>query len=70
MFGYDYLKQEEFYFPYSDIEKTFIDMVYFKEKLSEEALKNIIAGINRKKLNSYLRLYSKKMKERVLKIIG
>ena len=38
MFGVDYFQDGNFCFPYSDIEKTFIDMVYFKEELSREAL--------------------------------
>jgi len=30
-FGIEYLRQGDFYYPYSDIEKTFIDFMYFKE---------------------------------------
>ncbi|MEM4702894.1 MAG: hypothetical protein QXP53_00165 [Candidatus Pacearchaeota archaeon] len=69
-FGYNYYKQGNFYLPYSDIEKTFIDMIYFKEKLSEEALKNILEKINKKKLNSYLKIYPKRIKKIVLKIVN
>jgi len=66
LFGFDYHKQGNFYFPYSDTEKTFIDMVYFKERLSEEARKNIIKRIDNKKLNSYLKAYPERFRKRVL----
>jgi len=65
-FGFEYLPQDEGYVPYSDIEKTFIDMVYFKERLSDEAIKNITEKIDGKKLNSYLKKYPKNIRKRVL----
>jgi predicted transcriptional regulator of viral defense system len=66
LFGFEYEKQGNFFLPYSDIEKTFIDMVYFNEKISEEAKENIIKIINKKKLNLYLKGYAKKFRKRVL----
>lgn len=65
LFGYDYLKVGEFYFPYSDIEKTLIDMVYFKQKLNKETIKNIKNKINKPKLKKYLRNYPKLIRKRV-----
>jgi len=65
-FGFEYYQEGDFYFPYSDIEKTFIDMLYFKEKLSEEAMKNIFKKINLKKLNAYLKIYPKSIQKQVL----
>ena len=65
-FGFEYYQAGDFYFPYSDIEKTFIDMLYFKEKLSEEAMKNIFKKINLKKLNAYLKIYPKSIQKQVL----
>lgn len=70
LFGFDYIKQGELYFPYSDIEKTFIDMVYFKEKLNDEILKNIKKKINKDKLKKYLKIYPKKTRKKVLEVIG
>ena len=63
IFGFDYVLQGEYYFPYSDIEKTFIDMIHFKERLSDEAVKNIILRIDFKKLNSYLKNYPKRTRK-------
>ena len=67
IFGFDYNKQGDFYLPYSDLEKTFIDMIYFKEKISKEVLSNIKKKINKNKLNSYLKFYPKRFKKLVLK---
>lgn len=69
-FGFEYYKNGNFHFPYSDIEKTFIDMVYFKQKLSEEALNNIRKRIDVGKLKKYLRFYPMKFKKRVMEYIG
>jgi len=70
IFGIDYFHDGNLCFPYSDIEKTLIDMVYFKEELSKEALKNISRKLNKKKLNTYLKHYPKNTRERVLTIIN
>jgi len=66
-FGFDYYKQNNFYLPYSDIEKTLIDLIYFKEKLSLEEMANIKNKINFKKLNSYLKIYPKKFREKIMR---
>jgi predicted transcriptional regulator of viral defense system len=63
LFGYDYYRQGDIYLPYSDIEKTLIDMVYFKEKLDEEVIRNI--KINMKKLDLYLKRYPKSSKNSI-----
>lgn len=68
LFGFEYSKQNEFYLPYSDIEKTFIDMIYFREQISNEALRNIRKRADRKKLSKYLKAYPKKFRERVFVI--
>ena len=69
VFGVEYKKSGSFYLPYSDVEKTLIDMAYFKQKMSKEILSNIKKRINKRKLSLYLRKYSKKMRLRVIKQI-
>lgn len=69
LFGFDYEKQGDFFLPYSDIEKTFIDMLYFNEKLTEEAKENITKRIDKKKLNLYLKNYPRKFRNRVLSLL-
>lgn len=67
LLGIEYYKQGDFYFPCSDIEKTFIDLIYFNENLNREVIKNIIKKINRKKLLSYLKKYPVKIKKKILR---
>jgi len=69
LLGYDSLKVGEFYLPYSDIEKTFIDMVYFKQKISPETLKNIKLNLNKPKLKKYLQIYPKTFRKKVLLLV-
>lgn len=69
-FGFDYCKNKEFYLPYSDVEKTFIDMIYFKERINKETLKEIKKRIDNKKLDSYLKRYPKRFQKKVLKVLN
>ncbi|MBI2630404.1 hypothetical protein HYW76_04860 [Candidatus Pacearchaeota archaeon] len=70
MFGFEYykysLENRDIYLPYSDIEKTFIDMIYFKQPLDEETIINFREKIKRNKLNEYLKKYPKKFRNRVI----
>jgi len=70
MFGFDIVKYGDFFIPVSDLEKTFIDMVYFNEIPDKETLKRIKRKINGKKLMEYLRKYHWKIKKRVMSIAG
>jgi len=67
LFGFDYYKQGETYLPYSDVEKTFIDMLYFKQLISSEAMKNIAKRIDKGKLRLYLHSYPKKFRNQITK---
>ncbi len=68
LFGFDYYK-ESFYLPYSDIEKTLIDMIVFKQSIPEETLTEIIKNLDIKKLNRYLKCYPENYKKRVLYLL-
>lgn len=68
MFGINYLDDGGFYLPYSDLEKTFIDMFFFKQKIDENVLKKFRKKIDEKKLKKYLKVYDKRLEKRVLKI--
>lgn len=70
LFGFDYIQQGEIYYPYSDIEKTLIDMIYFNEKLSKEALNNIPKKIDAEKLKGYLKKYPTRFQKKVLKLVN
>ena len=70
IFGFEYYKDGDFYLPYSDIEKTFIDMVYFRQKIDKEVLREIIKRINKKKLNSYLKYYPERFRKKVIGLLA
>ncbi|MGC8981475.1 MAG: type IV toxin-antitoxin system AbiEi family antitoxin domain-containing protein [Minisyncoccia bacterium] len=58
-FGFDYLKYYNLYLPVSDLEKTLIDFIYFKETLPSSLLQNFKSKIDSKKLQDYLQKYPK-----------
>ena len=57
IFGYEFYLDGKFYLPYSDIEKTLIDMVLFKERLDASVLDGFMKRLDRKRLDRYLRRY-------------
>jgi len=65
LFGFEYLKEGDFYLPYSDLEKTFIDMFLFNQKIDNLTLRKIKNKIDRKKLKSYLIKCSNPIRRRV-----
>lgn len=69
-FGIEYIKQGDFYFPVSDIEKTFIDLIYFKQNIDKNLLKSFKKRIDIKKLKNYLKKYPKRIKIKVLNKLG
>jgi len=70
-FGFDFVKEADFYLPYSDLEKTFIDMVVFNQKMSPEVIREIRKKIDKNKLKNYLRRYSFKLRKTIeKKLIG
>ena len=68
-FGIESIKEGNFYLPYSDLEKTLIDMVVFNQGIDKETLENIKSKINKKKLSGYLKKYSLMIKKRVNKLL-
>lgn len=69
LFGFNYENDGQFFLPYSDIEKTFIDMIYFKQPLDEVSKLDITKKINRKNLDLYLRKYPKEFRIKVLSFL-
>jgi len=68
-FGIDYYPVGEFYVPYSDKEKTFLDVLYFKLKFTLKELQEMAKGLDKKKLEAYLKKYPQRMRKRVEKIV-
>lgn len=67
MFGINYLDDGGFFLPYSDLEKTFIDMFLFKHKINKDVLKKFHEKINEKKLRKYLKVYDGRLREKILR---
>lgn len=64
-FGIGYIKENSFYIPVSDIEKTFIDMVYYKQNIDKSLIKIFKRKINKKKLEIYIKKYPKNVSYKV-----
>lgn len=69
-FGFEYVKGGEIYLPYSDVEKTLIDMIYFKENMSIDVVQNFKDRIDKKKLKTYLDRYPYRLRDAVWKLLG
>ena len=68
-FGFELIKEGSFYLLYSDLEKTFIDMVAFNQNMDNEIINNIKIKIDKKKLNKYLKKYNSKIKNKIERIL-
>lgn len=68
-FGYDYYKYDSLLLPVSDIEKTFIDMVYFNE-IRKDIIRNFKGRIDKEKLQRYLKKYDKKFGRKVVRLVS
>jgi len=66
-FGTKLVKEGDFYLPYADLEKTFIDFIVFNEPIEGCALEALIKRVNRKKIERYLQKYPKKIREKIEK---
>ncbi|MEK6812870.1 MAG: hypothetical protein AABX86_02025 [Nanoarchaeota archaeon] len=69
VFGFTYEQEGEFYLPYADLEKTFIDMVIFRQRMDEEVIRKIKEKLNAKKLRRYLKKYPRRTREKISKIL-
>lgn len=64
-FGFEYAEYGGFCLPYSDLEKTFIDMIIFNQRMDKDVLKRIKKRVNVHKLNSYLIKYPKNVRNKI-----
>jgi predicted transcriptional regulator of viral defense system len=70
LFGYDFINYRDSFIPVSDIEKTLIDFLYFKEKIPKETAKELIRKIDKKKVYEYLKKYPNSFRKKVKKFIS
>jgi len=64
-FGFDLIKYYDLWLPVSDAEKTLIDFIYFKEHLPKPAFEELMARIDKKKLDSYLKKCNPRTRKQV-----
>lgn len=69
-FGFEHDKEGEFYLPYSDVEKTVIDMVAYNQSMDGEVVRRAKKAIDKDKLERYLQHYSSRVGERVRKLLS
>lgn len=55
-FGFSSFRYHDSWINLSDLEKTLIDFVYFKQPISEDVLGELKPRLDRKKLSSYLKI--------------
>ncbi len=67
-FGYESIQMGNYSIHISDLEKTLIDVVYFKNQYADYVFRNISKKVDKKKLRRYLISYDDRVKERVEEI--
>jgi len=68
-FGWDLVKYGNFLVPVSDVEKTLIDLVYFRKRIDKHLARRFRKRADREKLAGYLRKYPEWIKRKVSKIL-
>ena len=66
-FGFENLKSGDLYLPFSDIEKTLIDFVYFRQFLDSRTIKKMIERMDKKRMHSYLLKIPEWLRKKVVK---
>ncbi|MEK6961080.1 MAG: hypothetical protein AABX47_07955 [Nanoarchaeota archaeon] len=70
IFGYELMQEGDFYLPYSDIEKTLIDMIVFRQRIDPETMKRINRRIDPRRLTEYLKRYPPRIRKMVMEYRG
>lgn len=68
-FGIELHEEEGVALPYSDLEKTFLDMLYFRQRLDGELLRQLRGRIDTKKLRSYASRFPERVRRRALSLL-
>ncbi|MFH1072431.1 MAG: hypothetical protein V1743_03305 [Nanoarchaeota archaeon] len=70
LFGYTLYRDGQLYFPYSDVEKTIIDVVWFRQALDADAIKKAKRMMDTARLKKYLEAYPLSFRKKVQRLIG
>ena len=68
-FGYEMVKRGGFWVPVSDVEKTFLDMVYFRQPLPQELVRAMAGQMRPEVLKGYLARSPAWLRLRVYKLL-
>jgi predicted transcriptional regulator of viral defense system len=69
-FGFDSLRYFDYWLQVSDVEKTLIDFVYFREPLQDAVLAGMREKIDKKKLDAYLKRCPGWVRRRVRSVLA
>jgi len=69
-FGIEYKECGATYVPVSDVEKTFLDMLYFRQPIEKETLRLFRKRMDKKKLKKYGKLFPKDIREKAVRVVG
>lgn len=69
-FGFDFIRYYDMEIPISDIEKTLIDLVYYKQNISKEVVDEVKDKIDFKKLEEYLLKYPAFIKNKLYNLLN
>jgi len=69
-FGWDLVKYGNFLVPVSDVEKTLIDLVYFRKRIDKHLARRFKKRVDRKRLAGYLGKYPEWVRRKVWEILG
>ncbi len=69
-FGIELHEEQGAALPYSDLEKTFLDMLYFRQRLENELLDQMRKRMDMGKLRSYAERFPGRIRKRALELAG
>jgi len=69
-FGFDMVKYGDFWVPVSDLEKTLIDFVHFRQPLSRELVLELRKSVRSDVMGAYLKRVPEKLAKRVGMLLG
>ena len=69
-FGWDLVNYGNFLIPVSDVEKTLIDLVYFRKRIDKHLARRFRKRVDRRKLAGYLGKYPEWVRRKVWEILG
>lgn len=69
-FGFEYVDYSNLFVPVSDVEKTLIDLVYFRKRVSDEEMKLILERIDKRKLSAYLKKCNERLRSAVRGVLS